>query len=121
MGFFRVSSFFYFFGFLSGSEFFWVSDFFGFQVHPRVKNKTRTQTQFCVDWVQIQVTGAKMHLNPHLKPTGYPKHEPELPYLTAPLPPIASNFKLFAIIGLQGIGFSIALEPALLPNSIIFS
>jgi hypothetical protein len=56
-----------------------------------------------------------------IKPTDYPKHEPELPYLTAPLPPIASNFKLFAIIGLQGIGFSIALEPALLPNSIIFS
>jgi hypothetical protein len=68
-GFFRVSFefrvFFYFFGFLSGSEFFWVSNFFGFQAHPRVKNKTRTQTQFCAGWVQIQVTGAKMHLNPH--------------------------------------------------------
>jgi hypothetical protein len=61
------------------SSFFRV--FFGFQVHPRVKNETRTQTWFCASRVRIQVTGAKMHLNPHpsdTKPTGYLKPESEL-------------------------------------------
>jgi hypothetical protein len=71
--------FFYFFSVF----FFWVSDFLGFWVHLRVKNKTRTQTRF---WTgQIWITGVKkMYLNPHpsgVKPTGYPKHEPELPSL----------------------------------------
>jgi hypothetical protein len=83
LGFFQVSSFFFgFFGFLSGFGF--LSDFFfGFWVHPRVKNETRTQTRFCVSWVQVRVTGAKMHPNLHpsgasAKPTGYSKPEPEL-------------------------------------------
>jgi hypothetical protein len=77
------------FEFLSGFEFFWVSGFlgffrvlgfFGFRVHPQVKNETRTQTQFCAG--RVRVTGAKMHPNLHpsgAKPVGYPK--PELPSL----------------------------------------
>jgi hypothetical protein len=74
LGFFRVSSFFEFFGFLSGfGVFFWV------RVHLRVKNETHTQTRFCAG--QVRITGVKMYLNPHMsgaKPAGYPKPEPEL-------------------------------------------
>jgi hypothetical protein len=51
-------------------------------VYPRLKNETRTQTRFCVG--RVQVTGAKMHPNPHLsgvKLMSYLKPEPELPSL----------------------------------------
>jgi hypothetical protein len=49
-----LSGFFIFFGFF---YFFRVSDFFGFRVHLRMKNKTRTQTRFCTG--QVRITGAK--------------------------------------------------------------
>jgi hypothetical protein len=61
--------------------FLWVSVFFGFQLHTRVKNKTRIQTRFYVGRVQVWVTGAKMDPNPHpsgAKPAGYLKPELEL-------------------------------------------
>jgi hypothetical protein len=63
------------FGFLSGY------DFFGFRVHPRVKNKTRTQIRFCAGWIQVQVAGVEMHPSPHpsgAKPAGDQKPELEL-------------------------------------------
>jgi hypothetical protein len=52
-----------------------VSRFFGFRVHPRVKNETHTRTQFYTGWVRVQPVDAKMNLNPHpsgLKPVGNP-------------------------------------------------
>jgi hypothetical protein len=79
----RVLSFFGFWGFLflSVSDFFrFLSGFGYFRVHPRLKNETCTQIQFCAG--RVRITGAKMHLNPHssgAKPTGYPKLEPKLP------------------------------------------
>jgi hypothetical protein len=69
------------------SSFFWVLssfDFFLFRVHLRVKNKTRTQTQFCAGQIWVLVTVAKIQLNLHpsdAKTTGYLKSEPELPSL----------------------------------------
>jgi hypothetical protein len=64
-------------GFLSSFEFFFifsgffqVQSFFGFQIFlvsdtPTGEKQNPHQTQLCAGWVQIQVTGAKMHLNPH--------------------------------------------------------
>jgi hypothetical protein len=62
--------------------FFWVLSFFEFQVHPQVKNETRTQTRFCAG--RVQVVATKMHPNPHpsgAKLTSDPKPESELPSL----------------------------------------
>jgi hypothetical protein len=69
-----------FFSFLFG--FFQVLSFFGFQVHPQVKNETHTQTRFYAG--RVQVVATKMHPNPHpsgAKPTSDLKPESELPSL----------------------------------------
>jgi hypothetical protein len=78
-GFFQVL-----FGFISGF-FRSLLGFFGFRVHPWVKNETCTQTQFYAGWIQVQPVGVKINPNPHpsdLKLTGNLK--PELASLHVP-------------------------------------
>jgi hypothetical protein len=63
-----------------------VFQFFGVSGAPAGENESRTETRFCVGQDRVQVTGAKMHPNPHpllsgAKPVGDPKPESELPSL----------------------------------------